>query len=550
MQNRHESSLFKRKIQIFEEDQELSKLISQQPWINTKPESLNSSSKRTEYKHSISYHYKKIFNFLHEDILEDSFDKNECSRVFDAKILNSNFFQTSKEHDIQNILCYNISNQKLILSKFIYGLPFQIFLTSVIFLNSIMLGIQTDDNLKQEYQSALEFLDSFSNAVFLIEFILKISYGFKIYFYNLWNIFDFFLLFIGLISLLSDLEYSKSFSASRLFRIFRVLRALRSLRSLHILSKLQLIVNTFFKSIYDVVNIVALMLLSMVMFSLFGCSFFSGKVSDYFKNLDTGMLTIFYCATREGLTDLFNVMSDTDDFFMEISWKFFVIILIILFAFILTNLIVAVVVTNMQQALKDEENKDPLTISENEHKFYVEDLLESEHDANVQLPVMESHLQDLSIEKLEKHCFLLNSLNENYSEYGKLLEDLEKILIVVEDLNDNFNVESKVTDFEDDEENDKSESDEYTSKKSEDVDWENFGNEGDIVSNLIDLEKKNLFSSEKNYDFKSIGKASKSKALNDFELISRRSRLMSLDDLDRSASKNFFKNKSYVSLIK
>ncbi|RNA40907.1 cation channel sperm-associated 4 [Brachionus plicatilis] len=545
MSNRHESNLFRRKVQDLERDLETKKLISQQTWISEQPNSLNPSFSRIEHRHNLSYHYKKIFNFLHRDELEDTSDQNKCSNIFQTNLLNLNSFKSNKEHDIQDILLYQIPKKQHILCSFIYSLPFQIFLTSVICLNSIMLGVQTDSYLKKEYQSVLEFLDSFSNAVFLVEFILKISYNFKIYFYNLWNIFDFFLLFIGLISLLTDLEYSKSFGASRLFRIFRVLRALRSLRSLHILSKMQLIINTFFKSIYDVINIVALILLSMIMFSLFGCNFFSSKVNEYFKDLDTGMLSIFYCSTREGLSDLFNAISDPTDFYMEITWKFFVIILIILFAFILTNLIVAVVVTNMQQALKDEERKDPIQNDE-ESKYFIDENLEREFNSNIKIPILTSYLEDLSLERLEKYFLILDCLEENLNEYSKIYHDLDKIINVVEDLNTNFDLENEVLNF--DKQDYEEQVDDFSSRKSDDVDWENFANNGDILSNLMDLEKKNLFSSEKFYDFKSMAKASMNKALYDINLESKRSRLRSLEQLDKSSSKDLFKNNSDMTL--
>lgn len=538
MNNRHESNLFRRKIQELEKDRETKKLVGQQSWINEQPSTLNPSSSRIEHRNNVSYYYKKIFNFLHCDELEDNGDQNECSKIFETNLLNSNSLKSSKEHDIQDILLYQIPQKELILANFIYSLPFQIFLTLVICLNSIMLGIQTDSYLKKEYQSVLEFLDSFSNAVFLVEFILKISYNFKIYFYNLWNIFDLFLLLIGLISLLTDLEYSKSFSASRLFRIFRVLRALRSLRSLHILSKMQLIINTFFKSIYDVINIVALILLSMIMFSLFGCNFFSGKVNGYFRDLDTGMLTIFYCSTREGLSDLFNAITDPSDFYMEITWKFFVIILIILFAFILTNLIVAVVVTNMQQALKDQEKKDPIQKEEN-IKYYIHETLDREFDSNFQIPLLTSHLEDLSLERLEKYFLILDCLEENSNEYFKIFYDLDKIISVVDELNSHFDLENDVLKYE--KPSYEEHFDDLSSHKSEEIDWENFANDGDILSNLMDLEKKNLFSSEKFYDFKSMAKASMNKVLYEINLESKRSRLKSLEELDIISQTNLSK---------
>jgi len=67
------------------------------------------------------------------------------------------------------------------------------------------------------------------------------------------------------------------------------------------------------------------------------------------------MLTLFYCATRESLSGLFNALENSDEFWFVLFWKLFLVGVIILFAFVLTNLIVAIVVTNMEKALKDYE---------------------------------------------------------------------------------------------------------------------------------------------------------------------------------------------------
>ena len=259
---------------------------------------------------------------------------------------------------VDSSLHRNLSSGEDLIGALIFSRPFQTLLAVAILLNSVMLGMQTDPNLRKKYDATLKFLESFANAVFLMEFVLKMTYGCKVYWRNAWNLFDFFLLIVGLISMVIDQENAVSaVDASRLFRIFRVFRALRSLRSISIFSRMQIIVNTFFKSIFDMINMVILMLLTMIMFSLFGCSLFAetSETSEYFENMDTGMLTLFYCATREGLSGLFNALDNSDEYWFRMLWKLFLVLVIIIFAFVLTNLIVAIVVTNMEKALKDYE---------------------------------------------------------------------------------------------------------------------------------------------------------------------------------------------------
>jgi hypothetical protein len=305
------------------------------PQIN---KNIHIGKQRLEHKANQIYFFKRIFSFLHKDHLKEN--KNELYFRLDFK---------SK---------LNVNNVNDLVSNFVFSCPYQMLITLAIILNSIMLAIQTDDDARETYELTLRCMESFSNAVFLIEFVLKLSISFKLYWLNAWNLFDFVLLIVGLASILvNQTHFESAVDASKIFRIIRVFRALRSLRSINILSRMQIIANTFFKSIFDMINMVILMLLTMIMFSLFGCSIFAdtNEIKPYFENLDTGMLTLFYCATRESLSGLFNALENSDEFWFVLFWKLFLVGVIILFAFVLTNLIVAIVVTNMEKSLKDYE---------------------------------------------------------------------------------------------------------------------------------------------------------------------------------------------------
>ena len=368
-----------------------------------KNKNISTKNERIEHKTTLAYLFKRIFNFLNVNSLNEKSDEHGQSLAFDVKVFSQqhvvpnksyiNFKTISSNSYIESLL--HSSDLKDLIGKFVFSATFQVLLSVAIVLNSVMLAVQTDDTLTKTYAFTLRLLESFSNTVFLLEFVLKNAYECKLYWLNIWNVFDFVLLLCGLMSIMITQESNVSAGdASKFFRIFRVFRALRSLRSINIFSRLQIIVNTFFKSIFDMVNMVILMLLTMIMFSLFGCSLFSdtAETQPHFGNLDKGMLTLFYCATREGLTDLFNALDNTDEFWFIVFWKTFLVVIIILFAFIFTNLIVAIVVTNMENSLKDFEKSaesdlqmrliegsDQLPIDENSvellNSVYVKDIV-------------------------------------------------------------------------------------------------------------------------------------------------------------------------------
>lgn len=105
----------------------------------------------------------------------------------------------------------------------------------------------------------------------------------------------------------------------------------------------------------------------------------------------------------------------------------------------------------------------------------------------------------MHISHLEKYFLILDAIEQNLCEYSDLKSSLLQMIKIVRDLSEKQSEikkesKSKITNSKE-------------LKKQNLLDLSEFGRKGDILSNLINLEKSKVFSSENVYDFKSISKA-------------------------------------------
>lgn len=159
-------------------------------------------------------------------------------------------------------------------------------------------------------EQVLEIANYIFNAIFTIEFILRISgLGCKRYFSDGWNIFDFAILvgsYVGaFIEAFTTLSVGVQTTILRAFRISRMLRLVKRAKSLNI------IFETFLITIPALANIGGLLLLLLYLYSIIGVSLFAPvKLQTYynrhanFKTFSTSFLTLFRASTGESWNDI------------------------------------------------------------------------------------------------------------------------------------------------------------------------------------------------------------------------------------------------------
>lgn len=260
-------------------------------------------------------------------------------------------------------------------SAFVYGKPFDMFITAIILINSFLIGVQTtytDDTINIVQQIIL--------YIFTIEVALRLiaAGNLKDFFKDGWNIFDFTLVVIGWIppSLVSS---ASTVMALRVLRVFRVLRLLRTL------AEIKLIIAVLMKSLRSLLYNGILFFIFMYLFAVAGVSMFrlpdptqiSGEKleayellmknaphspansPDPFGNLGEAFFTLFRALTGEDWTDLrYNLITASEYGLLVVSPTVVTVYHVLWFciaAFLLLNLVTGAVINNYQISIEEAE---------------------------------------------------------------------------------------------------------------------------------------------------------------------------------------------------
>ncbi|GAB4434644.1 MAG: hypothetical protein OHK0011_17800 [Turneriella sp.] len=248
---------------------------------------------------------------------------------------------------------------------------FQNFITVVIVLASMLVGVETYPEIEKQYHRVLHSLDLLIIGIFTIEVIVKIGAEGRHplrYFRDPWNVFDFTI--VAACYLPFDNQY---ITVLRLIRLLRVLRLLRAF------PKLQILVGAIFKSIPSMGYVSLLMALLFYVYAIAGVLLFGKNDPVHFGNLNSSLLSLFQTVTLEGWVELMNIqLHGCDkvgyDAFRELCTAparsyiapLFFISFILVGTFVLLNLFIGVILTGMEEARNEladlrmkEEAHDP-----------------------------------------------------------------------------------------------------------------------------------------------------------------------------------------------
>jgi len=277
--------------------------------------------------------------------------------------------------------------------------PFSQFITSVIILAGLLVGITTDPTIKTKGETFLNVMDVFILTVFTIEVVVKVgAEAFEPwrYFVNSqgamegWNCFDF-----GIVAG-SLLGAANVISVGSLLLILRLLRLLRVLKLVKSLPQLQVIVVALVKGLKSIGYIAVILTLFFYIVAIVSMMFFKENDPWHFGTLHISFVTLFRMATLEDWTDVmyinmwgctkygydyvegeYNSMGCDPDLASEqpIIAAIFFFFFIVVGALVLLTLFIGVVTTSMEEAqneMKEEENADK-KVSETVQKLDIEE---------------------------------------------------------------------------------------------------------------------------------------------------------------------------------
>ena len=270
-----------------------------------------------------------------------------------------------------------MSKIKKIASLIAYNKGFELFITGIIILNSVLIGVETyTDNLTiKMIQQGILYIFTFE---ILLRFIAARSI--KEFFCDGWNVFDLTLVLIGYIP--ETLFASASMmTALRVLRVFRILRLLRTSK------EIKLIVTVLVKSMTSMFYNLILFLIFVYLYAIAGVSMFRlpdpttlegeqlakyeklmevapnapSNSPDPFGDLGEAIFTLFRELTGEDWTDLrYNHITASEYGLIHVNSAVITTYHVSWFclaAFLLLNLVTGAVINNYQIAIDEDDEK-------------------------------------------------------------------------------------------------------------------------------------------------------------------------------------------------
>ncbi|CAE7208157.1 CACNA1B [Symbiodinium pilosum] len=241
------------------------------------------------------------------------------------------------------------------------GRTFSFIVSSIIFLNTVWLGLETDYYNEKSYENQVDpwrIVNYTFVGFFVIELVIRIySRSWWPFIADNWNKFDFVLVLLSLADTFLLEQISDSAGSLSSLRVLRVLRVARVLRLLRFFKPLWLLVIGAVDAmrallwawvlISILIYIFAILLTRIVGFAHQGAT---NDVDTYFGNLLYSCFTLFQVMTLEGWPDVARAATDVEPW----VWIVFVVFLLIT-TFSIMNMIVSVIVESTLEAALDQK---------------------------------------------------------------------------------------------------------------------------------------------------------------------------------------------------
>jgi len=263
--------------------------------------------------------------------------------------------------------------------EFIEGRHVVIFITALILINAVTLGLETDQGIMAAYGYWLRWIDKAILMVFTIELVLKF-YAYRLRFFTVgWNIFDFIIVGIAWLP------------ASGSLAILRALRILRVLRLLSVVPQMRRVINAIGRSIPGMLSVIGVLCLIFYVSAVLTTKLFGHhpdpNMQEWFGSVGSSAYTLFQIMTLESWS--MGIVRPTMEIF-PLSWIFFVPFIIIT-SFAVLNLFIGIIVDAMQTSQEAPRAADKAEIKE-----FTKEEIDSLH---ARFDELKSELEKLKVKK-------------------------------------------------------------------------------------------------------------------------------------------------------
>ncbi|MBT5794410.1 MAG: ion transporter [Deltaproteobacteria bacterium] len=243
---------------------------------------------------------------------------------------------------------------------------FNIFINCMIVFTGILVGIETNDDLVEDYQFLFHMIDQTIKYIFLVEILIRFTAKYKRpleFFSDGWNIFD------------SILVIATFLPFGAYPFILRVLRLLRFSRIFRRVPQLRMIIISLIHSIKPIVFVGIILVLLIYIYGVVGKTAFSKNDPVHFGSLGISMVSLVRAATFEDWTDLmYTQMYGCNNYGYESTPEkctspskmpnfsiFFFISFIIISGVVIINFVVGVIIQSMSDSKEKMRRTEELS---------------------------------------------------------------------------------------------------------------------------------------------------------------------------------------------
>ena len=240
----------------------------------------------------------------------------------------------------------SLSGQRAKIAQIVEGRFVTIFITCLILINAVTLGLETNQAMVSSYGATLYWIDKVILVIFTIELSLKFyAYRFS-FFRSGWNLFDLAIVTIAWLP------------TSGALAVLRALRILRVLRLISVVPQMRRVVSAIGHSIPGMVSVVGVLGLIFYVAAVLATKLFGTHpdpyMQEWFGTISASAYTLFQIMTLESWS--MGVVRPTMALYPW-AWAFFLPFIIIT-SFAVLNFFIGIIVDSMQiaQKLEAQEN--------------------------------------------------------------------------------------------------------------------------------------------------------------------------------------------------
>ena len=240
----------------------------------------------------------------------------------------------------------SISGFRAKVEHFVEHPYFTAFVTILILINAVTLGLETDRDIMSAIGAQLRVFDTIILLVFTVELLLKF-YAYRLSFFRSgWNWFDLIIVGIAWIPTSGNLS------------VMRALRVLRVLRLISVVPQMRRVISAIGHSIPGMISVVGVLGLIFYVSSVLATRLFGmhqdPNMQEWFGSISASAYTLFQIMTLESWS--MGVVRPTMELFPW-AWSFFLPFIIIT-SFAVLNFFIGIIVDSMQIAQKLEAEEE------------------------------------------------------------------------------------------------------------------------------------------------------------------------------------------------